>query len=940
MKIDKKSFYAGCHRVRAFFTSHEVWLDYCQEIGISSSIPLHEYNELLKVTNPKIYIPLWASACKNSGSILQNETTLEVISFYKRHGFIGEAVDGNPLDYIGEQFRFLEYLSSLTVRNIKDCEADIHEFIQAFTLDTVQAMMTAAAEYECHEDFLGILEDVKMLIQQQTLDVSKDLSHMNTWDSYKWNIGEKIPLEPSKYICSSGINNCGGKCRINVITQEGCLLNLDTDTRSNENPEIRSCVRGKGYKRTYLSTDRLRYPLKRVGERGSGKFERISWNEAVDLIAGEMKRIKETYGSQSRYPIYATGVTSIMRPQLLAANLMALDGGYLGAYNSYSSGCATYVMPYVYGDAWKNNVIEDIVNTKLLILWGHNPAETIFGSYTNYYISQLRKKGVPIVVIDPRESDSAIGYGDEWIPIRPSTDGAMIDAMAYVIFKEGLEDREFINKFCVGFDSDHMPEGVPKEENYKDYLFGKKDGIEKTTSWAEEICGVPAKTIESLAKRYATAKPACILPGLGPQRTGNGEQSYRGFTMLCSLTGNVGVSGGSTGDFVGSQAVRPRPYISMVPNPYPGKIPTFLWTKAIEKGKQMDPLEDGLKGVENLGADIKMIFNLAGNTLINQHSDINDTIRILKDTSKCEFIVTSDVFMTSSAKYSDLVLPASSMFEGNNIAHPWSGENYILYNSKVMEPLFECRFEYDWLKEVAQKMGLYEEFTQGHETTEDWLRHSYESIMPLEKELPPYDEFIKQGGYQYKNSPEVLPYLDQIQEGKPFKTPTGKIEIFSKNLYDMNQHEKIPGIPSYTPCVEGMEDPLTAEFPLQLIGYHTKRRCHSIHDNNDWMEELDPPALWIHPQDARVRGIENGMMIDVFNNRGRVRIPTKVTTRIAKGVVALSQGGWYTPNEDGVDIRGSINVLTHTTPTPLAKANPQHTNLVEVEISRKESNIG
>ena len=178
---------------------------------------------------------------------------------------------------------------------------------------------------------------------------------------------------------------------------------------------------------------------------------------------------------------------------------------------------------------------------------------------------------------------------------------------------------------------------------------------------------------------------------------------------------------------------------------------------------------------------------------------------------------------------------------------------------------------------------------------------------------------------------EPVPFTRQIRDGVPFPTPSGKIEIFSKTLYDMHKAD-IGGIPKWFDGPEGPTDYAGLnKYPLQLIGYHTKRRCHSIHDQNQWLEELDPPALWIHPKDAATRGIEDGDMIEVFNDRGTVRIPAFVTDRIVRGAVAMSQGGWYTPDKDGVDTRGSINVLTYTyKASPVAKGNPQHTNLVDV----------
>lgn len=324
---------------------------------------------------------------------------------------------------------------------------------------------------------------------------------------------------------------------------------------------------------------------------------------------------------------------------------------------------------------------------------------------------------------------------------------------------------------------------------------------------------------------------------------------------------------------------------------------------------------------------------MAGNTLINQHSDINDTIRILEDDKKCEFIICSDIFMTPSARHSDIILPATSVFEGNNIVNPWIGGNYILKNNQVIKPLFDCRFELEWLKDVAKELGFYEEFIDGKPDLEQWLEENYNILREKETGLPDYHTFCKLGGWQYKNPICYVAFEQEIAdpEHHPFATPSGKIEILSKQLYDFHQWDDIPPIPKYVSCPEGPEDDLKEKYPLQLIGWHTRRRCHSIHDNNEWQDEIEMPGLWIHPEDAKDRNIKQGELVKIWNDRGCVKIPAIVTKRIRKGVVAMSQGGWYTPNEAGEDVRGSTNVLTSAAhPTPLAKGNPQHTNLVEV----------
>jgi len=668
----------------------------------------------------------------------------------------------------------------------------------------------------------------------------------------------------------------------------------------------------------------------RIGKRGEGRFRRISWEEAAAHIAAEWTRIRDAYGVGSRYVNYGTGNCGVIRPDQLAMRLLNLDGGYLGRYGSYSSGCASCATTYTYGDTRSGNSPEDILNTKLLILWAHNPAETVFSHLLTDSILRARAAGTKVIVIDPRQSDSALTLADEWIPIRPSTDGALADAMAYVILSEDLQDQAFMDRFCLGFDEDHMPDGVPKEQNYRNYLFGGLDGIVKTPEWAAPITGIAAETIRRLARDYATTKPACLLPGLGNQRTGNGEQTVRAMIALTCLTGNVGIPGGGAAGH-GQIATEPEPDFPVGKSDYPGVISCFLWAKAVENGPALTRRDDHIRGLDRLESSIKMIFNLASNILINQHSDINRTAALLQDESKCECIVVSDVFMTSSARFADLLLPAPSFLEEDNISTPWRQSHYILCNNKVIEPLFESRTEYDWLGDVARHLGLWETWSEGRTHQNQWLQHIYDALREKNPQLPDYAAFRRNGGHADHAFTPTIAYADQIRdpENHPFATPSGKIEICSKALFDYGKAD-IPAIPSYLPCPEGPADPLTSTYPLQLIGWHSKRRCHSIHDNNPRMEEVEPQRLWMHELDAKARNIRNGDTVEIFNDRGCIRMSVYVTARIMPGVVGAAEGAWYAPDKNGIDTRGCLNVLTAETPTPLSKSNPQHTNLVDV----------
>jgi len=751
-----------------------------------------------------------------------------------------------------------------------------------------------------------------------------------------------------KVVHTTGRNNCGGRCIIHAHVRDGKIEKLTTDTVQAAGDEVPlcACVRGMNYHKTFLGDDRLRYPMKRVGERGEGKFERISWEEAVDIIAGEWIRIRDTYGPGSRYVNYATGVSALLRGNHMAKRLLSLDGGFLDSYNSYSTACIRPATELMYGTTQTGQDPADWLNSRLIILWGHNPEETKFDSVTMYYLKQARQKGIPVIVVDPRKNDTVLKLDAEWIPVRPATDAALMDAMAYVIVEKGLQDQEFLDRCCLGFDKAHMPDGIDPSECYLSYLTGEKDGVPKTPEWAEEITGVAAATIRDLAIRYATAKPAALIQGYGAQRHACGEQGVRGGILLACMTGNVGKKGGwasGTADY--SRHRQPKVPIPL--NPYNRRIPSYLWTDAIVRGREMtelDGVEDYGKGTAakgetvnrslRLDSDIKMILNLAGNCLINQHGDINRTAEILKDTSKCEFIVCSDLFMTSSAKFADILLPGISMFECENITMPWKYGDFLGFNNQVIEPLYEGRQEYDWLVEVAERLGLKEKFSLGR-TAGQWLEEIYKELQKEEPELPEFSEFKEAGIFRYAKQPIVPAFEKECQDpdAYPFPTASGKIEIFSEKIYRTVYKEFVPAIPGYVDPPEGPGDPLAKEYPLQLIGWHTKRRCHSIHDNNQAMHKLDPQRLWMHPEDASARGIRDGEEVLVWNSRGKIRIPVHITERIMKGVTALSQGAWYQPGEDGVDTAGSINVLTSLRPTPYSKGNAQHTNLVEVRKS-------
>ncbi|VAG27687.1 anaerobic dimethyl sulfoxide reductase subunit A [Enterobacter hormaechei] len=518
-------------------------------------------------------------------------------------------------------------------------------------------------------------------------------------------VSDTTPEEKVVQTCSTF--DCGGKCDIRAHVSEGVVTRISTrpdNALDPQMPVMRACVRGRAYRKFVYHPDRLKYPMKRVGKRGEGKFERITWDEATTLIANQLKTITQKYGAASRYVHVGTAVSGgTFSGDKMVRRLLNLTGGYLESYHSVSMGNTAAATPYTYGTAASGSSLDTLLDTKLVILWGHNPTETIFG-HSNHFYQKMKQNGTRFIVVDPRYSDTVSSLADQWIPLLPTTDNALMDAMMYVIVTENLHDRDFIQRYTLGFDEDTMPEGVPANESLMAYLSGAKDGVAKTPEWAEKITHVPAQTIRQLARDYATTKPAALIQGWGPQRHNCGERTARGSTLLATLTGNVGVKGGWAAGYGGCANRKFAAGPEMPDNPVKAKISVMNWVQAADDASQVTA-DVGLKDAEKLDSNIRILFSLAGNYLANQNPDLHQATRVLEDESKIEFIVASDLFMTPSARYADLLLPETSFMERWNIGETWGTASYLILSEKLIEPEFERRSDYDWLREAPLSLA-------------------------------------------------------------------------------------------------------------------------------------------------------------------------------------------------------------------------------------------
>ncbi|MBI5551581.1 MAG: molybdopterin-dependent oxidoreductase [Desulfobacterales bacterium] len=715
--------------------------------------------------------------------------------------------------------------------------------------------------------------------------------------------------------------DCGGRCPLRLHVKDNVIVRVEGDD-AEEPGQLRTCLRCRAYRQYIHHPERLMYPQKRVGPKGAGQFARISWDEALDTLAGELKRVKNSYGVGAILLMTGGGyLASLHRGGSAAHRVLNQFGGYVTHYGNISSEGAVWASLTQYGSVMVGNSREDLLNSKLILLWGWDPARMISGTNTMYHLIRAKENGARVVAIDPRFHDTAATVAHQWIPIRPGTDTAVMAAMAQVMIREGLHDQAFLDRYTVGFD------------RFREYVLGQEDGIEKTPAWAAEISGVPAETIVALAREYATTKPAALMDCQGPARSAMGEQYNRCAATLCAMTGNVGRPGGSAGGGLMGIPVAHMfraPGIPAGKNPFELEGPKVKATldirqrviKRIHVNTLFDAILQGKKG--GYPSDIRMAWSMCNNYL-NQTGNSNKAARALQT---LEFFAVQELFMTAQARYADLLLPVTSTAERSDLMRPWPSGPYFLFSNRALAPLGECKSDLQIAGELAERLGI-ENFNPYGE--EEWLQRLFEGNSDLKANVPDYEAFRRTGIQRVQLKEPVVAFRKQIEdpENHPFETPSGKIEIFSQRAADI-RHPLCPPIPKYMPTPEDRSDPLAQKYPLQLITPHPRNRVHSELYKVEWLRETEPHRVWINPKDAGPRGIADGEMVHVFNDRGRIAIPAWVTERIMPGVVSVFEGAWYAPDEKGVDRGGCANTLTRDAYSGGGAA-VLNTSLVQVE---------
>jgi len=762
-------------------------------------------------------------------------------------------------------------------------------------------------------------------------------------------------------VVTSCAHNCGSRHMLVAHKKGDVIVRISTDDGryqldghfgkdTEEEPQVRACLRGRSYRQRLYSAERLLYPMGRVGKRGEGKFKRLSWDEALDYVARKMIELKDQYGSTALLDqSYAGASYGVLHK---SDQIEGLLGRFLGMF-----GCRTnsWSVPSYQGTTsssrWTFGTIEDgneddaFAHSKLMIMWGWNPAYTFHGGNTFYYMRMAKQRGCKFVLIDPQYTDSAAAYDAWWIPIRPNTDAAMMAGMAHYIFANKLQDQDFIDRFTLGMDAGTMPDWAANspngKENFKDYILGTYDGVPKTPEWAAEICGVSADDIKKLADMYARTKPAALKASWAPGRNAYGEQYNRMAAALQAMTGNIGKLGGcaeGVGKAWHAEAVA-YPY-DQYANIWFSSIKSDRWAHCVLNYPNVSreeiglwPRQDQLDGVI---PNIKGIF-WQGSDWFNQLTNINKEIAAM---DKMELVVCMDSTITPSGLYADVLLPIASHFERHDVALPWYKGHYYIHRPKVIEPLGESKSDLQVFTELAyrigHKTGIGDYFGKTYNPKADrsyfnnpdpvdeaYLREWWETkVMPHQHVDMPWDEFKQRGIYKFKLPEPHVAFREQVEHGKPFQTASGRIEILSSELAQVGDWTRtrygyhIPSIPKWIEPWESLNSPLTSKYPFHLISPHPRWRTHSIFNNCTWLRETYEQEVTVNASDARRLGIKTGDTVEVWNDRGKVVVPVYVTERCMPGVAVIHEGAWLDLDDKGVDRSGNPDMLTLDEPSP------------------------
>jgi biotin/methionine sulfoxide reductase len=677
--------------------------------------------------------------------------------------------------------------------------------------------------------------------------------------------------------------------------------------------------------------------------RGADRYVTVSWERALDLVADELRRVIRESGNQAIYAgSYGWGSAGRFhhaRTQL--QRFLGGIGGYTGARDTYSNAAGAVLVKNVLGSihamngpgtSWKS--ITD--HADLVVLFGGVPTRNTqvtpggMGEHiTRGWLEKAKAAGVKFCNISPMRDDAAAFLEAEWIAPRPHSDTALMLALAHTLIVEGLHDADFLARYCAGFNRFH------------DYLLGAEDGVAKSADWAASLSEISADKIRELARRMAASR-TFINVNWSLQRSDHGEQPIWAAIALAAVLGQVGLPGGGFGFGYGSmeglaglQQDAPLPTLSLGRNPMRSFIPVARIADLLLNPGQ--PFQ--YDGQDLVYPDIDLVYWCGGNPF-HHHQDINRLIRAWRLPST---IVVHDPWWTATARHADIVLPTTTTLERDDIGAS-ARDRFIIAMKRAIEPVGEARDDFAIFGDLAERFGTRASFAEGRSAIQ-WLRHIYEEARkranPRVLEWPDFDEFWKRGYLEIPeaSTPHVL--FEQFRmnpDSNPLPTASGRIEIFSEKIASYN-YADCPGHPTWFEPAEWLGSATAREYPLHLLTTQPQTRLHGQMDMGRVSQRSKVAGrepMRINRGDADARGIRDGDVVRVFNERGALLAGAIVTDDIRPGVIQISTGAWYDPLEPGtigsLDKHGNPNVLTLDKGTSrLAQGPSAQTALVEVE---------
>lgn len=691
----------------------------------------------------------------------------------------------------------------------------------------------------------------------------------------------------------------------------------------------RPSIRESWYRNGYGSNPEMR---------GREPFVEVEWDVALDLLAAELERVRSDYGNRAIFG-GSYGWASAGRFHHALSQIhrfLNSIGGYTYSVDDYSIAAGHVITPHVFGFSFDDFLdeqapfVEMAENTELVVAFGGMPiknSQVSYGGQGRHMLAArletCRDRGVTFVNLSPLGEDIIEAVEAEWIPVRPSTDTAVMLGLAHSLLVAGDHDEEFLNRYCVGWD--HL----------RSYLLGESDGMPKTADWAGHISGVDPDRIRSLASQMARSR-TMITVSWSVQRNDHGEQPYWMAAALAAMLGQIGLPGGGVGYGYGAVGVNGHgvgyhelPRLGQGKNEVTDFIPVARISDLLLHGGE----EFDYNGKRLIYPETRLVYWAGGNPF-HHHQDLN---RLATAWQTPDTIVCHEPFWNALARYSDIVLPATTPLERNDIGG--SGmDDFIFWMEQVIDPVGEARDDYDIFSELAERLEVGERFTEGR-TSEEWIEHLYGRFHSYHRDYPTLDELKHAGHFQI---PEewVPPTQSQLvafrkdPHGSALKTPSGRIELFSETIESFG-YADCPPHPSWLEPSEWLGN--ADRYSLHMISNQPKTRLHSQWDHGETSlnGKVDGrERIGITPQDADARGLSQGDLVRVFNDRGTCLASVAVRDDLMEGVVQLPTGAWWDPVEPGGLCRaGNPNVLTRDAGTSsLAQGPSAQTCLVEVEL--------